>query len=147
MPKIASRRLSYTDYFPTIRRTKNFEWKREWITVLPNYITLFLPLKSGKPVSISCMHYEAKLDRLRIGHTRLTREHLMLRNDQQPTCRSVTWGDWQLNITYMNVLNGRIAEKNIIPKVKKMLFGINCENLLYLSRKQNFKGNTAINGK
>ena len=34
----------------------------------------------------NCRQYENKLSRIRTGHTRLTFGHLMLRNNQQPTC-------------------------------------------------------------
>ena len=34
-----------------------------------------------------CRIYEVKLNRLHIGHTRLTHGHLILRNDQQSECK------------------------------------------------------------
>ena len=28
--EVATSRLLYTDYFPTIRRPRNFDWQRKW---------------------------------------------------------------------------------------------------------------------
>ena len=53
----------------------------------------------------SCRHYKIELNRIRIGHTRLTYGHLMSRNNQQ------------YNIAYKTVPNGGTAERNTISMV------------------------------
>ena len=49
MPRIASIRLPYTRYYPTIKRARNSEWQKKWRhRILVNYITINPALKSGK---------------------------------------------------------------------------------------------------
>ena len=48
----------------------------------------------------NCRQYEVKLNRIRIGQTRLTHGHLMSRNNQQPTCGNVACGNQRLIIKH-----------------------------------------------
>ena len=48
MPEITTIRLPYTDYYLTIGRARYSKWQNSGKTVLANYTTSNLALKSGK---------------------------------------------------------------------------------------------------
>ena len=73
-----------------IRRAKNSEWQKEWENNTRKLHYIKPHIEEWESAHNSCRQYEVKLNRLHIGHTtRLTNGHLMLRNDQQQTCRNV----------------------------------------------------------
>ena len=61
--------------------------------------------------------------------TRLTHEHLISRNNQQPTCDNAAYGNQSLTIKHclQGCPNWGIAERNNIQGDIRTLLGKNCE--------------------
>ena len=72
-------RLPYEDYYLTIKRARNSEWQKEWenINSLLNYIKSCI--EQWESAHNICRLHDVTLNRLRIGHTRLTYRQLMLK--------------------------------------------------------------------
>ena len=104
-------RLSYTDYYLTIRRAKNSEWQREWESVLAYYTTLNLTFNRGK-VSTAVLG-SIRSSMLYIGHIRLAHSHFMSGNDQHSTCRNTACRNQRLSIKHVPN-GGETADKNTI---------------------------------
>ena len=99
---ITKTRLSYTDYYITIRRTRNFEYQREWKNNTSRLYYIEPCIEEWETIhnSCSCRQYNFKPSRIHIGQTRLTHGHLLSRNNQQPTCRSSACGNQSLIIKH-----------------------------------------------
>ena len=100
MPGLITTRLPYTDYYQTIRRARNSEWQREWEDSTSKLKIIKPRIEEWQNTHNSCRQYEVKLSRLQIGHTRLTHGHLILRNEQQPTCMNATCKDQRITVEH-----------------------------------------------
>ena len=78
--------VPHTDYYLTIRRTRNSEWQREWKNDTSKLHYIKPCIEEWESAHNSCGQYEVKLSRMRIGYTRVTQGHFISRNNQQPTC-------------------------------------------------------------
>ena len=81
MPGMTTTRLSHTDYYLTIRRTRNSEWQSEWENNTSKLPYIKPRIEKWESAHNSRRQYVVKLSRVRIGHTRLTHERLMSRNN------------------------------------------------------------------
>ena len=78
MPGVITTRLSYTDYYLAIRRSRNSKWKREWENSSSKLHYIKLSIEKRKSAHNSLV----KLSRICIGHTRTTLGYLMTRSNQ-----------------------------------------------------------------
>ena len=86
MPGMTMTRLSYTGYYLTIRKARNFKWQREWKNSTSKLYYIKPCIEEWENSHNSCRQYKVKLSRVRIGHTRLTYRNLVSKNNQKPTC-------------------------------------------------------------
>ena len=80
MPGMTAR-LHNTDYYLTIRKARNFEWKRKWENNSAKLHYIKPRIEEWENAYNSCWRHEVKLSRIRIGHTRQTHRHLMSGNN------------------------------------------------------------------
>ena len=52
MPEMDPTKLPYANYNPTISKTRNSKWQKEWGKVLTNYTLIKLQMKSEKVATI-----------------------------------------------------------------------------------------------
>ena len=82
MPAMTTTRQLHTDYYYlTIRKSRNSEWQRDWENNTCKLHYIKPRIEEWESVHNSCRQYEVKLNKIRIGDTRLTHGHLMLRNN------------------------------------------------------------------
>ena len=110
--------------------------------ICSNYFFLLIFISSYKNINYihmkllvfrrinSTLKEERKLSRIYIGFTRLTHGHLMLRNNQQPTCRNAACGNQSLTIKHclkdcLQWKNSR--KKHNIQSDIRTLLGKDCE--------------------
>ena len=77
----------------TVRRATNSELQKEWEKNTSKLYYLKPCIKERESAHNSCKQFKVKLSRIRIGHTKLTHEHLMSRNNQQLTCGNAACGN------------------------------------------------------
>ena len=67
MPGMTTTRLPHTDYYPTIRKARNYEWQRAWKNSTSQLYYIKPKIKEWKGAKNSCMQYYVKLSRIHIG--------------------------------------------------------------------------------
>nr|XP_042910586.1 uncharacterized protein LOC122271920 isoform X1 [Parasteatoda tepidariorum]XP_042910587.1 uncharacterized protein LOC122271920 isoform X2 [Parasteatoda tepidariorum] len=84
---LSVRPLSYSDIRNAINFTLQFEWQKSWNEETNNKLHSLIP--NIEPVMKQSLprKYEVILNRLRIGHTRITHRHLLL-SEPAPDCSS-----------------------------------------------------------
>ena len=121
-------RLSYTNYYLTIKRARNSEWQKDWknSTSKLHYIQ---PTKEWESTHNSFRQYEIKLSRLHIGHIKQNNRHWCQKmiSNKYAKIQYVETRNW-LNIASWNAPNGGTAEKkyNMQGNIKTFL-GRDCE--------------------
>ena len=130
IPRMTTTKLPHTDYYLSIRKTRNSEWQRDWenSTSKINYIKP--RIKEWKSAHNSCSQYKVTLSRIHIVPTRLTQEHLMSKYNQQPIWGKAACRNQRLTIKHclQDCLQWRDSRKkhNIQANIS-VLLGKDCE--------------------
>ena len=83
---ISSIKIPYSDKIPLIRKFLQSKWQSEWDKQTSNKLNEIKP-KVGPPFTVhSSRKDQVVLNRIRIGHSRLTHSFLMENNKQRPKC-------------------------------------------------------------